>query len=80
MMSEHPIDDEISIILVSISQGRVIDEYIVPLKDGRIPKFSCCAVNYFCCLVLLFYFCALFIMPARSNRRSLFSGVREFHC
>jgi len=37
-LSAITIPDEISIILVSVPQKRILKEYIVPLKDGRKPK------------------------------------------
>lgn len=37
MVSNYQIKDEISIILISTVSGRVLDEYIIPLTDGRKP-------------------------------------------
>ena len=32
--------DEISIILISTKQGKVLDEYVAPLVDGRMPVYA----------------------------------------
>jgi len=37
-LEELTIPNEISVILVSTKEGRVIDEYIAPLTDGRVAK------------------------------------------
>ena len=36
-MSELSIPNEISVILISIREGRILEEYVAPLSDGRIP-------------------------------------------
>lgn len=38
-LSELCIPDEISVILISTASGRVLDEYIAPLRDGRSARF-----------------------------------------
>lgn len=38
-MSELTVPDEISVILISTSQGKILDEYAVPLKDNRKPVY-----------------------------------------
>ncbi len=37
-MERYEIKDEISVILVSMETGKVLDEYVAPLTDGRVPK------------------------------------------
>ena len=39
-LEEQPINDEISIILISVGQGKILDEYVAPLIDGRTPDFT----------------------------------------
>lgn len=39
-LSEFTIPDEISVLLVSVSRGAILDEYVAPLKDGRVPMFT----------------------------------------
>ena len=36
-MSELSIPNEISVMLISIKEGRILKEYVAPLSDGRIP-------------------------------------------
>lgn len=38
-LSQFRIGDEISIILISTTQGKILDEYVLPLKDGRMPVY-----------------------------------------
>ena len=38
-LRKHPIRDEISIILISVGAGRILDEYVAPMIDGSIPEF-----------------------------------------
>ncbi len=38
--SELMIADEISVILISSKQRKVIDEYVIPLSDGRTPAYA----------------------------------------
>ena len=38
-LRKHPIRDEISIILISVGEGRILDEYVAPMIDGSIPEF-----------------------------------------
>ena len=37
-LSKYIIDDEISILLIDHKEKVVIEEYVIPLKDGRTPK------------------------------------------
>ena len=39
-LARIPIKDEISIILISIGEGKILDEYIAPLADGSTPEFT----------------------------------------
>lgn len=39
-LARIPIKDEISIILISIGEGKILDEYVAPLADGSIPEFT----------------------------------------
>ena len=39
-LARTPIRDEISIILISIGEGKILDEYVAPLVDGRTPEFT----------------------------------------
>lgn len=39
-LSGFTINDEISVLLVSVSRGMILDEYVAPMKDGRIPEFT----------------------------------------
>ncbi|MBR1709717.1 MAG: hypothetical protein IJ719_12960 [Clostridia bacterium] len=38
LMGHIVVKDEISVILVSMDEGKVLDEYVAPLEDGREPK------------------------------------------
>lgn len=40
ILAKNPIRDEISVILVSAGAGSVRDEFVAPLKDGRLPEFT----------------------------------------
>lgn len=39
-LKEVPIRDEISVILISIGTGRVLEEFVAPMTDGRVPEFT----------------------------------------
>ena len=39
-LSEFTINDEISVLLISVSRGMILDEYVAPMKGGRLPKFT----------------------------------------
>ena len=38
-LSELMIPNEISVILISLTEGKLLDEYVAPLIDGRTPTF-----------------------------------------
>lgn len=38
LMGRIKVKDEISVILVSMDEGKVLDEYVMPLEDGREPE------------------------------------------
>ena len=40
VLSRYPVRDEISILLISVSGGRILDEYVAPMVDGSAPEFS----------------------------------------
>jgi transcriptional regulator with XRE-family HTH domain len=44
-LTRVPIRDEISIILISIGEGRILDEFVAPLADGSTPEFTFAAEN-----------------------------------
>ena len=37
MLVRYKIRDELSVILVSLEEGKVYDEFVVPLEDGTVP-------------------------------------------
>lgn len=37
MLERYKIRDELSVILVSLEEGKVYDEFVVPLEDGTVP-------------------------------------------
>lgn len=37
-MSELSIPNEISVMLISVREGRILDEYVAPLSDGRVSR------------------------------------------
>ena len=39
-LARIPIKDEISIILISIGEGKILEKYIAPLADGSTPEFT----------------------------------------
>lgn len=39
-LKEAPIRDEISVILISVGAGKVIDEFVAPMNDGESPEFT----------------------------------------
>ena len=39
-LREVPIRDEISVILVSVGAGKVIEEFVAPMTDGEPPEFT----------------------------------------
>jgi len=45
-LSRLSIADEISIILISTKQGKILDEYVVPLSDGRTPVYALTGAGY----------------------------------
>ena len=41
-LSSVTVPDEISVMLLSVGEKRIIDEYIAPLRDGRPGKTALC--------------------------------------
>lgn len=39
-LSETAIDDEISVILISVSGGRILDEFVAPMTGGKRTRFT----------------------------------------
>lgn len=39
ILSGTAVRDEISVILISVSAGRIIEEFVAPLADGKVPGF-----------------------------------------
>lgn len=40
VFSRYPVRDEISILLISVSGGKILDEYAAPMTNGSTPEFS----------------------------------------
>ena len=40
ILQETPIRDEISVILVSVGGGKILEEFVAPMTDGRAPEFT----------------------------------------
>lgn len=39
-LKEVPIQDEISVILISVGAGKILDEFVAPMTDGKSPEFT----------------------------------------